>query len=317
MSYILVYNGEILNYFTLPSCSWQYRGVDINMRKEFIAEIIGTFILVFFGCGSVAVDVISGAHLGLFQVAIVWGIAVNLGIYMVGSISGAHLNPAITIAMAIFRPKKFPAKKILPYILAQLIGAVFAGLVLYGLFSKTLISFEASHNIVRGQPGSELSAMMFGEYFPNPAIYGTTNAAFTQVPMLIGVVAELMGTMFLALGIFALTDEKKFDSSKKGFRAFTYGIGLVLSISIIMFAPFSQAGLNPARDFGPRLVSYFAGWKNIAIPGANGGFLLVYILAPIAGAILGGCIYKIVAQISPAKDEPEYSSNKEFIRKVS
>ncbi|WP_054749867.1 MIP/aquaporin family protein [Ruminiclostridium josui] len=112
------------------------------MRKEFIAEIIGTFILVFFGCGSVAVDVISGAHLGLFQVAIVWGIAVNLAIYMVGSISGAHLNPAITIAMAIFRPKKFPAKKILPYILAQLVGAVIAGLVLYGLFSKTLISLK-------------------------------------------------------------------------------------------------------------------------------------------------------------------------------
>ncbi|WP_082394905.1 aquaporin [Ruminiclostridium josui] len=159
--------------------------------------------------------------------------------------------------------------------------------------------------------------MMFGEYFPNPAIYGTTKEVFAQVPLIIGTVAEFMGTMFLALGVFALTDEKKFDSSKKGFRAFTYCIGLVLSISIIMFAPFSQAGLNPARDFGPRLVSYFAGWKDIAIPGPNGGFLLVYILAPIAGAILGGCIYKFIAQISPAKDESEYSGNREFARKAS
>jgi glycerol uptake facilitator protein len=272
------------------------------MFKQCFAEIVGTFILVFFGCGVVAVDVISGAHVGLFQVAIVWGLAVNLAIYLVGSISGAHLNPAITVSMAIYRPKEFPAQKIVPFITAQLVGAMLAATLLYGMFSGTLIKFEAAHNLVRGAAGSELSAMMFGEYFPNPAIYGTTSEAFAQVSKVVAFMAELLGTALLALGIFALTDRKKFDGPKTGFRIFTYFIGFVLAICIIIFAPFSQAGFNPARDFGPRLVSYIAGWGKIAIPGPQGGFFLVYILAPIVGAVVGGGVYKIITKVSPVKE---------------
>lgn len=271
------------------------------MRKECLAEVVGTFILVFFGCGVVAVDVISGAHLGLFQVAIVWGLAVNLAIYLVGAISGAHLNPAITVSMAVYRSHDFPARKIAPFIAAQLGGAVLAATALYALFSPTLRKFEAAHHLVRGGSGSELSAMMFGEYFPNPAIYGTTPEAFAQVPLSIAFVAELMGTAFLALGVFALTDRKKFDDPKTGFRMFPYCIGLVLAICIIMFAPFSQAGFNPARDFGPRLVSYLAGWGGVALPGPQGGFFLVYIVAPIAGALVGGSAYTVLARLSPAR----------------
>ncbi len=276
-----------------------------KLFKECFAEIVGTFVLVFFGCGVVAVDVISGAHIGLFQVAIVWGLAVNLAIYLVGSISGAHLNPAITVSMAIYRPDSFPVKKIIPYIAAQLIGAMLAATVLYGMFSKTLIQFEAVHHLVRGDVGSELSAMMFGEYFPNPAIYGTTPQAFAQVSKVIAFIAEFLGTALLALGVFALTDRRKFDGPRTGFRILTYFIGLVLAICIIIFAPFSQAGFNPARDFGPRLISYITGWGSIAIPGPRGGFFLVYILAPIIGAIVGGGIYKIISVASPVKEVDE------------
>jgi glycerol uptake facilitator protein len=275
------------------------------MCKQCFAEALGTFILVFFGCGVVAVDVISGARIGLFQVAIVWGLAVNLAIYLVGSISGAHLNPAITVSMAIYRRIDFPARKIAPYIAAQLVGAMLAAMVLYAMFNSTLLKFEAAHDLARGSAGSELSAMMFGEYFPNPAIYGTTSEAFNQVPGEIAFMAELMGTALLALGVFALTDRKKFDGPGTGFRMFPYFIGLVLAICIIIFAPFSQAGFNPARDFGPRLVSYFAGWGPVAIPGPNGGFFWVYVVAPVLGAVAGGGLYRIITKLSPGEDPGE------------
>jgi glycerol uptake facilitator protein len=275
------------------------------MYRQCFGEVIGTFLLVFFGCGVVAVDVISGAHVGLFQVAVVWGLAVNLAIYLVGSISGAHLNPAITISMAIYRPHAFPAGKIVPYISAQLVGAMLAAIVLYLLFSNTLLKFELAHSLVRGTSGSELSAMMFGEYFPNPAIYGTTADAFAQVPGEIAFMAELMGTALLALGVFALTDKAKFDGPRTGFQVFPYCIGLVLAICIIIFAPFSQAGFNPARDFGPRLISYLAGWGSVAIPGTQGGFFSVYILAPVLGAVIGGGVYKLLAKISPETESNE------------
>lgn len=274
-----------------------------KLLGECFGETLGTFILVFFGCGAVAVDVISEAHLGLFQVAVVWGLAVNLAIYLVGSISGAQLNPAVTISMAIYRPKDFSAKKIVPYIFSQLLGAILASTVLYLMFSGTLATFEATHHLVRGAAGSQLSGMMFGEYFPNPAIYGTTPQAFSQVSMLTAFLAEGMGTAMLVLAVFALTDSENFENSPTGANIFKYFIGFVLAICIIIFAPFSQAGFNPARDFGPRLVAYIAGWGRMAIPGPRGGSFLVYILAPIVGAIAGGGIYKIIIALNVAHRE--------------
>lgn len=155
-----------------------------RIYAEMMAEFFGTFLLVFIGCGAVGVDVIAGAHIGLVQVAILFGLAIDLSIYLFGSISGAHINPAITIAMAVFRKEEFPAVKIAPYILSQITGAFFGAAVLYSLMNGTIMHFEASNHIIRGNAGSQLSAMMFGEYFPNPAMYGTSTGAFSQLSTL-------------------------------------------------------------------------------------------------------------------------------------
>src|SRR5437016_14319936 len=98
------------------------------MFHRCLAEIIGTFILVFFGCGAVHAAVLTGAQSGLWQVAIVWGVAVTLAIYVVGGVSGAHINPAITIALAAWG--KFSPAHVLPYVAAQLVGAALAGAAL-------------------------------------------------------------------------------------------------------------------------------------------------------------------------------------------
>jgi len=255
---------------------------------ECIAELIGTFILVFFGIGSVHVAVLLGGYAGLWQVAMIWGIGVGLAIYATAAVSGAHLNPAITVAFAAYR--QFPLRKIAPYILSQLMGAVAAAAVMYLLFGNVIANFEATHGILRGQGGSELSAMIYGEYFPNPAMIGVAVKTSSLISPLQAMLAEAIGTAFLAFFIFALTDEH--NSKRPDGTLAAFFIGLAVSIIICIIAPLTQAGLNPARDFGPRLFAYIAGWKTIAIPGPRGGFFTVYILSPILGALVGTTIYQ-------------------------
>lgn len=259
-----------------------------KLYGECLAEFIGTFILVFFGVGSVHTAVSTQAQAGLWQVAVVWGVAIALAIYATGAVSGCHINPAITLAFAAWRG--FPWRKVLPYIAAQVAGAFAAAAVLYGLFHGAIAHFEAQHSIVRGQPGSQLSAMMYGEYFPNPAILGTDAAAWAQVSHLQAFCAELVGTAFLAFFVFALVDPQNWGAPRG--NMFALFIGLTVSIVISIIAPLTQAALNPARDFGPRLWALLAGWGPIAIPGPRGGFFTVYILAPLWGGLLGGLVYE-------------------------
>jgi glycerol uptake facilitator protein len=131
-------------------------------------EFLGTFVLVFFGVGVVNAAVVTGAQVGLWQVAVVWAIGVSLAIYASASLSGAHLNPAITVANVVY--DRFPIARGVVYVVAQLGGAMVASIVLYALFGEAILEFERRHGLLRGGPGSELSAMVFGEYFPNPAV---------------------------------------------------------------------------------------------------------------------------------------------------
>jgi glycerol uptake facilitator len=252
-----------------------------------LGEFLGSFILVFFGVGSVHTAVATGAQVGLWQVAIVWGTGVTLGIYSTAALSGAHINPAITIAMAAWN--RFPKRNVIPYLVAQLAGAIAAAAVLYALFHPFIAAYEAKLGVVRGGAGSEASAMMYGEYFPNPAMIGTTPGAYAKVPMAAAMAAETLGTLLLALFVFALTDGRNAERPRSALAPFFIGLAVAAIISIV--APLTQAGLNPARDFGPRLVAWAAGWGSVAIPGPRGGFFVVYVLAPIAGALLGGLLY--------------------------
>ncbi len=260
------------------------------------AEILGTFILVFLGLGAVHAAVLTGAQSGLWQVAVVWGVAVTLAIYVVGGVSGAHINPAITVALAVWG--RFPWLRVGPYIVSQVLGAALAALLLLALFAPYLAEREQERGVVRGQPGSDLTAMCFGEYFPNPGPLSTasgpydptTRAAFdARVSEGTAFLTETVATLLLALVVFALTDPRNTAAPGAGLApAF---IGLAVAVLISVAAPLTQACFNPARDFGPRLVAYFAGWESIAIPGPRGGFATVYILAPTLGAILGGGLY--------------------------
>jgi glycerol uptake facilitator protein len=267
-----------------------------SLPRECAAELLGTFLLVFFGTGSVFVGALTGALQGLFQVAIVWGIGIGLTIYAISAISGAHINPAVTIAAAVLRG--FPRRKIVPYIGSQLVGAFIASALLLSMFSGILRGFEEDNKLIRGQAGSERAAMVFGQYFPNPAAVGTDYKAFQKVSAAQAMAAEAVGTALLVFFIFALTDDRNRNRPDGTF--FAIFIGLTVTILISVLAPVSQASFNPARDFGPRLLSYFIGYGDIAIPGPRGGFFTVYILSPILGAFVGGIIYdRVIRAVVP------------------
>jgi glycerol uptake facilitator protein len=142
--------------------------------------------------------------------------------------------------------------------------------------------------------------MVFGEYFPNPAVFGTAEDAWRIVGLPSAFLAEMVGTAFLALLIAAVTHPRNRDRPIARTEALLIGVGVAAIISII--APLTQAGLNPARDFGPRLVCWFLGWGEIAIPGPRGGWFSVYIVAPCVGALIGGGVYRLVARWLPRGD---------------
>ena len=264
-----------------------------------MAEMLGTFILVLFGTGSVAAAVFTGAQVGLWQVAAVWGFGVTLAIYVSGTVSGAHLNPAVSLAFAIFRSDQFPLNRLFAYWGAQLIGAVIAGVAVLIVFNPFIDRFETENGIVRGEAGSQRSAMAFGEYFPNPGMF---DSATFSVSQLHAFAVEAFGTAILALVIFALTERRNAGIPTNGMAPFF--IGFTVAALISLFAPITQAGWNPARDFGPRIVSWLAGWGEIAIPGPEGGFW-VYILGPVVGAPLGALLFKLVIEPGLPGGEPE------------
>lgn len=252
----------------------------MQLSKEFKGETLGTFLLVLFGCGSVAVSVLFNAHSGLMQIAMAWGIGVTLSIYLTRHLSCAHLNPAVTIAMVL--SKRMMVKKLPVYITGQFLGAFLAGLAIYLLFSPSISAFESAHSIVRGSAESVQTAKMFGEYYAAP---GSTSVV--SLPLAIG--AEAFGTFLLVLMIFALTEGCNVGRPNEALAPLF--IGLTVSSIICLIAPLTQAGLNPARDFGPRMVAWIFGWKSAAFPDQSGGFFLVYILGPVVGAMLASLFF--------------------------
>ena len=275
-----------------------------SLQRALVAEFIGTFLLVFFGCGAVHAAVLTGAQSGLWQVAIVWGVAIMLAIYAVGAVSGAHINPAMTIASAVWR--RFPKANVVPYIGAQLAGAFIAAAALFILFEPHITAKEFSKGVVRGQPGSEMTAMCYGEYYPAPGSLGDGDEPYSpkshaelksRMSQGRAFLAEVLGTMILAFVVFAVTDGRNPGSPASGMAPVFIGLTVAVLISVI--APLTQACFNPARDFGPRVFACLAGWGSIALPGfSDPSWLTVYILAPIIGAVLGGGLYDVA--IRPA-----------------
>jgi MIP family channel proteins len=269
----------------------------VQLLRALAAEAAGTAMIVLFGCGSVC-STLSGAYSGIWQVAIVWGFGVSLAIYSTAEASGAHLNPAITLAFQLVRPQAHgmtPAKS-LAYVASQFVGAFLAGLVNLAVYSNTIEAFERENGIVRGQPESIKSALAFGEYFPNPGLSKEWGSGpYVQEDVSVGkaLFVEAWGTFILAFVIFGITNKHNTALGAQGRPGVPFMIGATVAVLLALYAPITQAGWNPARDFGPRLVAAMAGWGEVAIPGPRGGFW-IYIAGPCLGAPLGAALAELL-----------------------
>src|SRR5262245_52365112 len=157
----------------LAPLSRGYYSVAMSLSiRTLLAEGLGTFILVLFGCGAVHSAVLTGAQSGLWQVAIVWGLGVMFATYCVGAVSGAHINHAMTIALTVWG--RFSSSKVVPYISVQLAGAIVAAAALFLIYGPSLTKKEEKLGVKRGELGSIVTASCYGEFYPAPAGVLTT-----------------------------------------------------------------------------------------------------------------------------------------------
>ena len=269
-----------------------------GLGAECRAEFLGTFILILVGDGGVAVDVFTGS-LGLWGVSMLWGLGVTLAVYAVGVVSGAHLNPAVTLTMALFRG--FPGRKIVPYILSQIMGAAVAAATLWFSWYGFWQVKASALGVGIGQPGSQKLAMVFCCFYPNPGIVGATPADLAKVSTAQAFFVEVILTMLLLLMILALGDERSSGTPLSNLAPLF--IGLTVAVIVGIGAPLTMDAVNPARDFGPRLFAWLVGFGSVAFPGPRGNEWWLYILAPVLGGILGGIIYdSVVRRFLPSEN---------------
>lgn len=258
------------------------------LLNKCLAEAIGTLFLVVFSVGAVCSAVLVQVETPHLHVTSVFGLGVTLAVMATASISGAHLNPAVSLALAVFRPAEFPARNLLPYWGAQYLGAVLGGAFNLMIFHPGYSHAEDSLGISPGSPESLVTVSTFGLYFPAPGGLLPESAVSPAFAFLV----EMWSTGLLVFVIFALTDRKQAFVPKGAIPAY---IGLTVTVLLTLYGPLTQGGINPARDFGPRLVAVMAGWGRMAIPGPRNGFW-VYLLAPKLGGTLGAMLYTIMIQ---------------------
>ncbi|MGI8671272.1 MAG: MIP/aquaporin family protein [Luteitalea sp.] len=242
------------------------------MREPF-AEFFGTAILMTFGLGVVAQTVLSSQNAGSpLAIHLCWGFAVTLGVYASSGVSGAHLNPAVTLALAVRRG--FPWNKVGPYVIAQLLGAFVGAAIVYATYYEALTAFDGG---VRQVLGAQGTAGVFATY---PAAY---------LSLFGGFVDQVVGTALLVAAVFFLSDERN-APPPSGLTPILVGVA-VMAIGM-GFGVNAGYAINPARDFGPRLFTALAGWGSGVFTAAH-GWWWVPIVAPCVGAVLGGTAYDL------------------------
>lgn len=242
-----------------------------SLGSELLAEFLGTLVLITFGTGVVAQVVLGKGGFGdTLSINLGWGLAVVMAVYVAAGVSGAHLNPAVTLALAVHRG--FPWRKVVPYAVAQLAGAFAAAAVVWVTYRGALDAFDGGTRQVLGPQGT---AGIFATY-PQAwlGIWG-------------GLVDQIVGTALLVGVIFAISDPRN-APPPVGLAPLI--VGLLVAVIGMSFGLNAGYAINPARDLGPRLFTALAGWGGEVFRAAD-GWWWVPIVGPLVGGVLGGCIY--------------------------
>lgn len=263
---------------------------------ELSAEFVATAVLIAFGDGVVAMAVAALPGSGrtaspttIFQAGgdwllITWGwaLAVAVAVYVGGGISGAHINPAVTFALAVRR--RFPWKHVAPYMAAQWLGAFVGGLLVYWVYMSAIGAYDAAAHVTPGAGNAIASYSIFAT-FPAGYFHGNLGGPFVD---------QVVGTCLLLMGVLALTDNR--NLAPLGNMA-PLLVGFVVAAVGMSFGANAGYAINPARDFGPRIVAWIFGWGQTAFPGTynNGGLVFSnYFWVPIVGPLVGGVVGAVI-----------------------
>jgi glycerol uptake facilitator protein len=260
------------------------------MTKTFVGQLISEamamFIIIAFGDSVAAMYTLyspSPYQQAYWGVCIAWGLAVTIAIYTTASVSGCHGNPAVTLALAVYRG--FSWLKVIPYCLAQIVGGFLGAGIVYVLFAPVIDHFNLVNHLTRASGGAA------GVFFTHPGLAITPMHAFGD---------EIILTAFLIFGIFAITE--KYNEMAPGANAGALMIGFLVALIGASMGYLEAWALNPARDFGPRLFCYFTGWGSSALPSPD-SYWWIPIVAPLLGSLLGGGAYQLlILPFLPARD---------------
>ena len=258
-----------------------------TLRSGVIGEVLGCTVLGFLG---LSVGLAGGFNRegvvwtsDIFPVIFGWAFAIAVAIFIAAPLSGAHFNPAVTLALA--TSGRFPWRKVPAYILSDLVGWFLGAALAVLMLGGTLRAAADRAGVRFGDPGSETIASSLTTYVPAPG-FGTGGAAYSEFPLWRGLVGEILGTAVLVLVVLALSESRHVTAPAEWF--FPLIVGTTVGMVILIEAPLSQASLNPARDLGPRFMLLVLGFGSVAIPGPRSGLaLLVTTIGPIIGALLG------------------------------
>ncbi|HEY5902802.1 MAG TPA: MIP family channel protein [Anaerolineales bacterium] len=241
-----------------------------------IGEVFGTFILILLGDGVVAnvglAPRLAAPAYNWNTITIGWAFAVIVAVYVSAGVSGAHLNPAVTVALAMKRG--FPWGQVVPYILAQMVGAFLGALGVYLVYRDGLVAAGVP-NVWATGPGSVFGSAFWG---------GAGGAAVGSYGFTTAIITELIGTAVLLWGVLASGDANN-TGLMHNMGPFLVG-GTVLAVGLSLGGPSGYA-INPARDFGPRLFGTLVGTQGLWA----GGYWLIPLIVPVIGGVLGAYMY--------------------------
>jgi glycerol uptake facilitator len=261
---------------------------------EYLSEFLGTMVLILFGDGCVAMAVVglnqSGRAAtpstifldpgGWLLIVFGWFFAVCLAVYVAGGVSGAHINPAVTVALAVRRG--FAWGRVPGYIVAQVLGAFVGAVIVYFVYKAAIDSYETVNHITRGTPKSLATYSIFAT-FPAPYFHDVWGPLIDQI----------VGTALLMGVLLAIIDEL---GTPVRANLAPYIVGLLVGGIGASFGANAGYAINPARDFGPRVFAAIAGYDKVAFPGDYGNintYFWIPIIGPFVGALIGAFIYDI------------------------
>lgn len=263
------------------------------LATALMGEFLGTALLVLIGCGANASDVLLNKAPDRMAVATTWGLAVALGVYVCGRLSGGHINPAVTLALA--ARGDVPRSRVLPYWAAQLAGAFVGALIMYADFAEAFRAFEGDEHLVRGaMAGGKLAGTAAG----GAGIFATY-PAFDVIWR--NILSEFLGTAVLLVGVRALTDRR--NAAPGGYLE-PLALGTLVAAIGLSLGGLTGYAINPARDLGPRLASSVLGWGTSVFQ-SHGGYFWIPIVGPMAGALAGVFLYDFaIHRHLPPEGEP-------------